>query len=362
MTAPQADPVRAKVEAIVVVPPPEEGQTIVTQRICQAFAGALPFRLRAVRNGMGLKGLVWRGLKHLWLIAHLLVGLIASHGRRRAYFVPDSNLGLWLNLLEAPLLRLGYHDVWLHHHVFRYISERDPRMALMLRILGPETHHVVLGEAMADGLRTHYGADKFHVLGNSAFVEDVPEARRRTSLKTIGFLSNITPEKGIGLFMETMRDLQEDASAPECVIAGPIADPDLRVQVEAFCAEAPERRRWLGSVYGAEKKAFFEQIDLLLFPSQYPNEALPVTICEALAAGAPVLATERGCIPDQLAGTGWVFHEDVFREKAAAQVRGWMQDQIGFARASDAAHARYESQREADTRALKRLTERMGQA
>lgn len=215
---------------------------------------------------------------------------------------------------------------------------------------------------MATGLRRHYGAENFHVLGNAAFVMDVPEAKRRTSINTVGFLSNITPEKGIGLFMDTVRDAQNVDTDLCCVIAGPIQDADLKALVTRFCAEAPQRRRWLGSVYGDEKKAFFDSIDVLMFPSQYANEALPVTICEALAAGVPVLATDRGCIPDQLAGTGWVFTEDAFRTQAVEQIARWSQDQVSFARASDAAYARFTTQRDADAASLARLTERMGQA
>ncbi|MEP4196177.1 MAG: glycosyltransferase family 4 protein [Aliishimia sp.] len=359
MTNPQALLSRSKVDAIVVVPPPAEGQTLVTERICTAFDTAFPFKLRAVRNSFGLKGLTWRAFKHILLVVHLIVGAFASLGRRRAYFVPDSNVGLYCNLIEAPILRLGYRDVWLHHHVFRYIRQTDWRMRVILKILGPKVHHIVLGEAMADGLRTHYGAENFHVLGNSIFVEDVPPARRRDTLNTIGFLSNITPEKGIGLFMRTIRRVQETHPEMKCVVAGPISDANLRAEVEAFCAEAPETRKWLGPVYADQKLAFFGEIDLLLFPSQYPNEALPVTICEALAAGAPVLATDRGCIPDQLAGQGWVFGEVNFVDEATSQIANWATDQIGFARASEAAAARYSAQRETDAQSLDRLTDRM---
>jgi glycosyltransferase involved in cell wall biosynthesis len=359
MTGPQTDSAHVTLDAIVVLPPPAEGQTLVTERICHAFETALPFRLRAVRNRAGLPGLLWRLSKHLLLMAHLARGALVSRGRRRAYFVPDSNLGLWLNLLEAPLLRIGYRDVWLHHHVFRYVRHADWRMRAFLRILGPKTYHVVLGEAMANGLRSHYGATQFHVLGNAGFVEDVPPATQRTSLRTIGFLSNITPEKGIGLFMQTLRAVQAEDPEIACLIAGPIKDQALRAQVEAFCAEDPARRSWLGPVYAADKAAFFGRIDLLLFPSQYDNEALPVTICEALASGAPVLATDRGCIPDQLAGTGWTYTEDAFSLRAQSQISNWRSDELSFARASASAASRYAAQSHADTSALDHLTKRM---
>lgn len=359
MTTPPSTALRSKIDAIVVVPPPAEGQTLVTERICQSFADDLPFKLRAVRNSFGLKGLAWRSFKHVLLLWHLLIGALVSLGRRRAYFVPDSNVGLWCNLIEAPFLRLGYRDVWLHHHVFRYVRARDWRMAVILRILGPKVTHVVLGDAMADGLRTHYGAAQFHVLGNAAFVQDVPAAKSRTQLRNVGFLGNITPEKGIGLFMDTMRRMQADHDTLTCVIAGPINDALVRRKVEAFCAEDPKRRRWIGPVYATEKHAFFDDIDLLLFPSQYANEALPVTICEALAAGAPVLATDRGCIPDQLAGQGWVYAEDHYLDGACEQMTQWISTPKTFAQAADAAAARYQAQRATDAASLARLTERL---
>jgi len=48
-------------------------------------------------------------------------------------------------------------------------------------------------------------------------------------------------------------------------------------------------------------------VDVLLFPTDYANEAEPLVIHEAIRSGAHVIACERGAIPDILSnGAGLV--------------------------------------------------------
>ncbi|NVK56131.1 MAG: glycosyltransferase [Alteromonadaceae bacterium] len=330
----------------------------MTETICQGFAEALEFRLWPVRNPAGSSGLGWYLRKHGRLTLSLLRAGLSARGS--CYFVPDSNGGLWANILEACVMRLLFRQVWLHHHVFSYVRRRDRRMAAILKILGPKARHIALGEAMAEGLRTGYDARSIHVLGNADFVREAPAARPRRRLDTVGFISNITREKGIGLFMEAMRLAQAapagpGPTGPDCVIAGPIRDESLKAEIEAFCAESPARRKWVGSVSGASKDAFFDDIDLLLFPSLYPNEALPVTIYEALAAGVPVLATRRGCIPGQLEGLDGCLDDADFAAGAAGRIAAWVADPESFAAASRAATESFNRQRDEDRCSLQDL-------
>ncbi|OYU71979.1 MAG: hypothetical protein CFE32_25085, partial [Alphaproteobacteria bacterium PA3] len=53
-----------------------------------------------------------------------------------------------------------------------------------------------------------------------------------------------------------------------------------------------------GAVGAEEKKRFFEAVAFFVFPTQYKNEAEPVVILEALSAGVPVVAFQRGCIAE----------------------------------------------------------------
>ncbi len=57
-----------------------------------------------------------------------------------------------------------------------------------------------------------------------------------------------------------------------------------------------ERARWVGSVAGAEKDDLLRRARALLTPVRWPEPG-GTAVCEALAAGTPVVATSQGCLP-----------------------------------------------------------------
>jgi glycosyltransferase involved in cell wall biosynthesis len=54
--------------------------------------------------------------------------------------------------------------------------------------------------------------------------------------------------------------------------------------------------RWIGSVSGAEKADLLRSARAVLFPIRWPEPG-GTAVCEALAAGTPVVAMARGCLP-----------------------------------------------------------------
>ena len=138
------------------------------------------------------------------------------------------------------------------------------------------------GRQWALKLSSQYNIDLgcIRVISNSGFIEDEYLSERpavEVNLPvTIGFLSNITAEKGIFLFFDALRALREEGLCFRAVIAGPVS-PIIADRFSCELDNAPEAT-YLGGVYGASKALFFQNIDLLLFPTIYQNEAEPVTI------------------------------------------------------------------------------------
>jgi glycosyltransferase involved in cell wall biosynthesis len=85
---------------------------------------------------------------------------------------------------------------------------------------------------------------------------------------------------------------------------------------------------WLGAVHGARRTAFYESIDLLVFPTVYVHESEPLVILEALAHGVPVVTTRRGCIASALADGAAVqaLEEARFVDAAAAVIHAVCRD------------------------------------
>lgn len=345
---------------VAVLPPPLTGQTLVTAHMAAALGACGRVRVRAVHRDARQR--LWRAAKHLHLLTAWAGAGIRSLGRDRLYIVPDRGAGLLALILAAPLLRVCFREVILHHHVWGYLGLRDRRLALVLRLLGPSARHIALSPGMARALARTYGvpAPRLTTLGNAAHVETATRDSDTDTAETLGFLGNITSEKGIHAFMDTVRQLAAMGRPVTALIAGPVSDPTLAVDLKRFVAEDPGHRRLLGPVNGAAKVAFLSEIDVLLFPTRYRYEAQPLTIYEALSAGCPVLATPRGAIPEQVA-EDWLLPEKQFAKAAAARIAHWQDDAATMAAARRRAGQLWQGARARDCAALEALVSELAE-
>lgn len=345
------------VHVVAVTPPPVTGMTVVTERMVANFAASGAVAHCPVTNASARSGLGWT-ISRQGQLAHAMSRAIrAARAGDVCYLVPDAGAGLWGNLLvQAPMARAAFRRILVHHHVYSYVRRRDRRFGALLRLLGRRVEHIVLCERMAADLEALYTDHcPKHVLGNTPFVTPPAAARERSQLTTLGFIGNITRDKGVDLFMATVREVARRNNQVRALIAGPVRDTALQAEIAAFVAEAPDRRHALGPVYGAAKQAFYDGIDVLLFPSRYRNEAQPVTIYEALAAGVPVLATPLGCVPAQLRDTGWLVDENAFPRTAAERLQSWLDEPARYRQAGAVAARRWRAQRAEDDAALSAL-------
>jgi glycosyltransferase involved in cell wall biosynthesis len=126
-------------------------------------------------------------------------------------------------------------------------------------------------------------------------------------------LSRLCEAKGIDIALRACR-----AAGVPLVLAGPVGGRPDRAALETALADptspvrgypdvrwfldhvAPfldgDRVRWIGSVTGNEKADLLRRSRAVLFPIRW-EEPGGTAVCEALAAGTPVVAMARGCLP-----------------------------------------------------------------
>jgi glycosyltransferase involved in cell wall biosynthesis len=180
-------------------------------------------------------------------------------------------------------------------------------MQRVLQAGGSDLRHVFLCEDMAHRYAEVYGAPARSpwILSNAAFVPPGVLGRRAASTSTrlvIGHLSNLTREKGLHTFLALFCAAREQGLEVHALLAGPAPSSADRAAIAKIEAEFPQQFRYLGAVVGAAKSEFYQQIDLFLFPTEYPNEAQPVVLFEAAAHGNLLVSNLRGCIACQLVG------------------------------------------------------------
>ncbi|WP_084191331.1 glycosyltransferase family 4 protein [Algiphilus aromaticivorans] len=331
------------INVVAIVPPPHNGMTAVSRKFVTELSSQFSTNEFLVSKPGFVRRELWPIYRQLAIFSKLIEALCKTKGP--IYFVLDSNKGIWANLLlHLPLFMFSKRPLILHHHVFSYLNSRDARVGWISHLLGERAMHVVLCTCMQEKLQTLYpGARNAIAIGNARFLNIETTHRESAALNKLGFLGNISREKGVHVFMDTVRRLSVLGVTLEAEIAGPIADKSVWNDIEAFVNEAPDSRSYIGPVYGGDKDRFLAGVDVLLFPSEYSNEAQPVTIFEGIASGMPVLATNIGCIPEQLP-KDWVFSRADFVEKAAHLLEEWCRMPAKFFAATQEASSRWRSE------------------
>lgn len=236
-----------------------------------------------------------------------------------------------LYLLVGCLLGSRIH---IHHHSFAYLRKPNVLSRLVLRV-AKRAMHIVLSPNMGRMLASSYGISEGNIRGisNAAFLSPPSPAPERNPGRPlqIGFLSNITFDKGFVEFFEVVNSLSSRGVSFEARIAGPVA-PDARAGFESRLASAANVT-YRGPLYGDDKESFYRSLDVFLLPTSYVNEAEPLVIHEALRQGAYVIATDRGAISEMLqAGGGVAFDGGRYVELCVARLLQLLANRAELAR------------------------------
>ncbi|MBI1619219.1 glycosyltransferase family 4 protein [Aquamicrobium zhengzhouense] len=286
---------------IAPIPPPLDGASSVSKDVVNLLTEErIAHRVFTMSPALG----GGRAIYHVSRLARYLRACLGVATARRSDQIYLSLAGGWgqvYDLAVVALARLRGLNVHFHHHNFTYVDRRAATFSAIIFAAGERQFHYALCERMKELLEQQYPAIKnVSVISNEAWwpiATDIPPSE--APLRRIGFIANITREKGVLNFLDLIRELRARGSNIEGWIAGPCTDKRLLSDVLAR-AEFLGGVEYRGPVYGSERDAFFREIDLLVFPTAYPNEAEPLVVLEAQRLGVPVAASDRGCIASML--------------------------------------------------------------
>jgi len=325
---------------LATLPPPVTGMTVVTAAVVDSMKVFCPVVLHNWSNGHPTPKWKWRISKALRSLSSAFYLLKwRKQGFRTLYTVANSGGGLYYNLLVTAVARALNFRCFLHHHVFAYINRPDWRMRLLLAMTGENGVQVFLAPEMQSRFEAVYGSKSpGYVLSNIFMVPPPPPStpaltsQQPRKALTLGHLSNLTLEKGLGRVISTFELLISRSQNVRLILAGPVAGKEEQQLIARTLKDHGDKIEYRGAVYGEEKANFFNAIDVFLFPTAYKNEAQPLVIAEALCFHKPVIAFGLACIPS-LIGTGGgvaVPCDQDFAEVAAEKVQQWLSDPEDF--------------------------------
>jgi len=275
-----------------------------------------------------------------------LIWLVLNRKASLTYIGIAGGFGQIYDLLFVGVSRLGGIQLYLHHDSYAYLDRASVLTAFVLRVAGAEATHLVLCDVMGARLQRLYPIARETLVISNVSNTDEPEApvRPRRKLSSIGFFSNLTRAKGVLEFLDLADQIHHVRPGLRVLLAGPVEEPALGPILRNRLRDSPWVE-FLGPVYDDARSQFLANLDVLVFPTRYGNEAEPKVIGEALAHGIVVIARDRGCIGSLLGShrgvsipesadfistaiallLNWTANEGAFASLSASALRGYQQ-------------------------------------
>lgn len=214
------------------------------------------------------------------------------------------NLPALIGLIDsdrhAPVL-------YAHNHLLRTYTRVESRRALA------RAHRIIcvsqsLADQMAPFLPGPLG-DRLRIVRNGVDADAFrrPTAMQRTGPLKVAFVGRMIPDKGADVLVEAVRRLDRDDIRLTLVGSSgfgrhdPLSDYERSVRTAA--SRMGERVRVSPFVPRPEVVRLLQDADLVVVPSRWPDPC-PLTVLEGMAAGAAVVGSAIGGIPESLRGVG----------------------------------------------------------
>ncbi len=155
-------------------------------------------------------------------------------------------------------------------------------------------------ELMADLLQVE--PERFEVVRSIVDrVLPLPGSERIRDPFTIGYLSVITPRKGLHLLVEAIGSIVREGCDARLLVAGQVLDRGYwrEIRREVRRKGLRDRFDYLGEIDFETKLKFLRSLSAFCQPSILP-EALGTASLEAMAAGVPIVAPGEGAFPEML--------------------------------------------------------------
>lgn len=335
-----------------VLPPPVTGMTLCTESIIHAMSQRVSVRRFNWSNGSPTITPWFRVVKAVRALVtpwKLLFSRRPAHG---VFYMPaNAGYAALFNMLAMAAARLRGYRCVLHHHYFRYVEKYEWRTKLLTQLLGPQDLELMLCPEMERRFRQLYGpALPLAILPSTvqlliagaepAYIP--PTATSRNGPFCIGHITNLQLAKGLDLVIEVLRQLRRNDRDVRLILAGPVDTAVEQRMIDAAKFEFGEAIDYRGPVYQADKRRFFEDIRVIVYPTR--NDAQPLVVSESFSFGKPVLSFARGCIPGLMGPMqDWAIPIDGdFVASAVHGIESWMDDPQVYAEASRISRQRYD--------------------
>lgn len=241
-----------------------------------------------------------------WDLGNISTGLAALLRLQRHLRGPQGLLYLPLSENSGGFLRDSLY-IWSAHlrrwktavHIrnslFRDFFASQPRVlrAWVRLTMARVSAAAVLGENLRPLLDGFVPAERVAVVPNGTPPFRGPELERDDDL--VLYLSNLSRKKGADAAVRAASLVGRRRPSTRFVFAGDWESKEFEAEIRSLARDINGRLEFIGPISGSAKDLLIAKASVLLFPVAW-GEGHPRIILEAMAAGLPVVTTDRATI------------------------------------------------------------------
>lgn len=303
------------------VPPPYHGVSVITEMVLSSKIKDKYLLIHLdTTDKRDLRNINKLDFQNLWLVIKNIVDLInlLIHYRPQIMYLPicQTLKGLIRDYLFMLLAKIRNTKIVIHLHgsYFRTLYDNSNIFGkfFISKCCKLFSRALVVGESLRyifEDLVPSYRIDVVSVGIDKGFVNYNPSyilKQNSDSLKIL-FLSNLTLTKGFYDVIKSIPLVVQKFDAIynrlEFIFAGEFWDTYATMrEVKEYISEKniTSYIKFCGRVTGTAKQNLYLSSHIFVLPTYYNNEGQPTVILEAMAAGLPVIATDKGAIKDMV--------------------------------------------------------------
>jgi alpha-1,3-rhamnosyl/mannosyltransferase len=209
------------------------------------------------------------------------------------------------------------HDLNFMHHPERTRAEIRRDYPVLARAHAHRADQVIaVSEFTARETERLFGLDRSRITVCSPGAPDWTPRQVSPDPGYLLFFGTLEPRKNLGALLDAYETLLARRSGvPELVLAGKATEQSAPWLERIARPPLAPHVRHIGYVRAQDRRQLYDGARLLAQPSF--EEGFGLTVLEAMAAGVPVVAADRGALPEVLGGAG-VLVDTADRDEFAA--------------------------------------------
>ena len=299
--------IKKRILFILHLPPPVHGAAMVGKYIKDSKLIKSSFDCRYINLAIAsnLEDIGRMGVNKILGTLKLLVNIkrtVKDFRPDLVYVTPNAKGGaFYKDFTVVQLLKTLGCNVIVHYHN-KGVSTMQTKWHynLMYHFFFNNIKVILLSELLFDDVKKYVQHKDVFICPNGIPVTDVEYKERNNLVPHLLFLSNLIESKGVFVLFDALKILSDKGCPFVCdFVGGETAEIDRK----RFAEEIEERELnklvfYHGKKYGNDKDDMFQNADIFVFPSYYPNECFPLVLLEAMQFGLPIVTTKEGAIAD----------------------------------------------------------------